>query len=106
MDVFAALGDGTRLSVVKRLGTGAALSATALSDGSTVTRQAIVKHLHVLEAAGLVTSEKRGREVLYALQTRRLAEATEFLERISQSWDSALERLADMVETPEPPKKR
>ena len=47
--VFFALGDGTRLSVVRRLGTGGALSATALTDGAKVTRQAIVKHLQVLE---------------------------------------------------------
>ncbi len=96
-DVFFALGDRTRLSVVTRLGSGA-LSATALSDGAAVTRQAIVKHLQVLEGAGLVSHEKRGREVLYALETGRLDEARAFLEAISAGWDRAMERLREMVE--------
>lgn len=97
-DVFFALGDGTRLSVVRKLGTGGALSATTLSDGANVTRQAIVKHLQVLEGAGLVTHEKHGREVLYALKLRRLDDARAFLEGVSASWDRAIERLRRLVE--------
>ncbi len=106
-DVFFALGDGTRLSVVRKLGTGGALSATALSDGASVTRQAIVKHLQVLEGAGLVTHQKRGREVLYALEPDRLEDARAFLDRISASWDRAIERLRRLVEEepPQPGKK-
>jgi len=97
-DVFFALGDGTRLSLVSKLGAGHALSATALSDGAKVTRQAIVKHLRVLEGAGLVTHEKCGREVLYALEARRLHEARAFLAGISARWDRAIERLRRQVE--------
>jgi len=97
--VFFALGDGTRLSVVQKLADGAK-SATALSEGAGVTRQAIVKHLRVLEDAGLVSAEKRGREVVYSLETRRLAEAREFLSGISAGWDRALERLRRLVEEP------
>jgi DNA-binding transcriptional ArsR family regulator len=103
-DVFSALGDGTRLSVVRKLGTGRALTATALSDGAKITRQAIVKHLQVLEGAGLVTHERRGREVLYALETRRLDDARRFLDRISADWDRALERLRVLVEGPSNPR--
>jgi len=66
-DVFFALGDGTRLSVVSRLGVSGALSATALADGAKVTRQAIVKHLRVLEGAGLVVTRRSGREKLHFL---------------------------------------
>ena len=99
-DVFFALGDGTRLSVVRKLGVGGALSATALSEGAQVTRQAIVKHLQVLEGAGLVTHEKRGREVLFALRPRRLEEARRYLDHVSASWDRALERLRQLVEEP------
>lgn len=99
-EVFFALGDETRLSVVRKLGAGVALSGTALSDGAKITRQAIVKHLQVLEGAGLVTSEKRGREVLYALDTQRLDDAREFLDGISAGWDRAIERLRRMVEEP------
>lgn len=101
-EVFFALGERTRLSVVKRLGECGAQSATALAGGASVTRQAIVKHLQVLEGARLVTHEKRGREVLYALDTRRLAEAGAFLDGISAGWDRAIERLRQMVEQPSP----
>ena len=100
VDVFFALGDRTRLAVVRRLVEGGALSATALSEGAKVTRQAIAKHLHVLEGAGLVTHEKRGREVLFALEARRLEEARAFLEGVSAGWDRAIERLRRMVEDP------
>lgn len=99
-DVFFALGDRTRLSVVRKLGAGAR-SATALSDGAQVSRQAIVKHLQVLEDAGLVNHEKRGREVLYALELRRLEQARGFLDSVSTEWDRALARLRRMVEQPE-----
>jgi DNA-binding transcriptional ArsR family regulator len=103
-DVFFALGDDTRLSVVRKLSAGGALSATALSRGARVTRQAIVKHLRVLEGAGLVTHEKHGREVLYALESRRLDDARVFLEGVSASWDRAIERLRGMVEEPPSPR--
>jgi DNA-binding transcriptional ArsR family regulator len=100
VDVFFALGDETRLSVVRKLGAGVAFSATALTDGAKVTRQAIVKHLQVLEGAGLVTHEKRGREVLYALEAQRLEDARAFLDGISVGWDRAIDRLRRMIEEP------
>jgi DNA-binding transcriptional ArsR family regulator len=100
-EVFSALGDETRLSVVTKLGSGS-LTATALSEGAEVTRQAIVKHLQVLEGAGLVTHEKRGREVLYTLKADRLDEARVFLAGISAGWDRAIERLRGMVEEDPP----
>lgn len=102
-DVFSALGDDTRLALVRKLGSGGALSATRLSEGAVVTRQAIVKHLQVLEAAGLVTHQKRGREVLYTLEPRRLNDARAFIDHVSASWDRAIERLRKLVEDePEP----
>jgi DNA-binding transcriptional ArsR family regulator len=100
VDVFSALGDETRLRVVRKLAAGTALSATALSDGAAVTRQAISKHLQVLEGAGLVTHEKQGREVLYALEGRRLDEARAFLDGVSAGWDRAITRLRALVEEP------
>ena len=99
-DVFFALGDRTRLSVVTKLGTSGAQSATSLSEDVHVTRQAIVKHLQVLEGAGLVTRERRGREVMYALETQRIEEARAFLNSVSAGWDRAIERLRRMVEQP------
>jgi DNA-binding transcriptional ArsR family regulator len=106
VDLFFALGDGTRLAVVGRLGAGSALSATALSDGAHVTRQAIAKHLRVLEDVGLVTHEKRGREVLYALDVRRLDEARVFLDGVSAGWDRAIERLRRVVEDSAPRRRK
>jgi DNA-binding transcriptional ArsR family regulator len=97
-DLFFALGDRTRLSVVRKLGAGGASTATSLAGGAKVTRQAIVKHLQVLEGAGLVTHERRGREVLYALDPRKLDEARLYLEDVSASWDRAIERLRALVE--------
>lgn len=97
VEIFSALGDETRLALIVKLRTGF-LSATTLSEGGPVTRQAILKHLNVLERAGLVSHERRGREVLYALEPRPLQDATAYLERISSSWDHAIERLRVMVE--------
>jgi DNA-binding transcriptional ArsR family regulator len=95
--IFFALGDPRRLSVLDKLRRGA-LSATALAEGAGVSRQAIVKHLQVLDGAGLVAHRKRGREVLYTPDARRLHEARAFLEMISAGWDRAIDRLTEMVE--------
>ena len=104
--VFFALGDGTRLAVVKRLLAAGALSATALAQDADISRQAIVKHLQVLEDAGLVEHQRKGREVLYALDRRRIDEARAFLDAISAGWDRALDKLKDLVESPRPLRRR
>jgi DNA-binding transcriptional ArsR family regulator len=98
--VFFALGDGTRLMLVRRLLAAGALSATALAHDAAVSRQAIVKHLQVMEEAGLVQRARHGREVLYAVDGRRVDEARAFLDAISAGWDRAIERLRKMVEPP------
>ena len=100
-DIFFALGDATRLSVVRTLSADGARTATALADGADVSRQAIVKHLQVLRSAGLVTPEKRGKEVLYALDGKRLDDARVFLEAVSLGWDRAIDRLRRLVEKPD-----
>jgi DNA-binding transcriptional ArsR family regulator len=91
--IFAALGDDTRLGLVRSLSTGGPLSITTLTLGTKVTRQAITKHLHVLAGAGLVRGTKQGREQLWELDGEPLREAQRQLERISGQWDSALLRL-------------
>ncbi|WP_428307812.1 ArsR/SmtB family transcription factor [Lacipirellula sp.] len=96
--LFAALGDGTRLEIVVRLADGSQQSITQLTETATVTRQAITKHLKVLEGAGIVRSERSGRETLYALQPRSLEEAQRALAAVSAQWDAALTRLKDFVE--------
>jgi DNA-binding transcriptional ArsR family regulator len=96
--VFAALGDATRLRLVGRLARGEPLSITRLSQGSAITRQAVTKHLHVLAAAGLVESSRLGREQLWALNPRQLAEARRALDLIGAQWESALARLKAALE--------
>ena len=95
--VFFALGNETRLALVRRL-SGGPLSATALSERAPMTRQAVTKHLRVLESTGLVTHEKRGREVLYALDADQLQEARAFIDSVSARWDRAIDRLRHLVE--------
>jgi DNA-binding transcriptional ArsR family regulator len=97
-DTFAALGDATRLHVVSRLAREGPLSITALSEGVDITRQAVTKHLEVLAGAGVVRSQWRGRERLWELRARELAEARRTLDAISARWDKSLERLRAMVE--------
>ncbi|MGH8443875.1 MAG: ArsR/SmtB family transcription factor [Solimonas sp.] len=99
--VFAALGDPTRLRIVMRLCDEGPQSIVRLTEGDTVTRQAVSKHLRTLEEAGLVSSDRAGRERVWELRTRRLAEVRRYLEQISAQWDGALERLRVLVETPE-----
>lgn len=96
--VFAALGDETRLRLVSRLCDQGPLSIARLTEGADVTRQAITKHLHVLEEAGLVRGSREGRENVWQLEPRRLAEARRCLDLVSKQWDDALDRLRDLVE--------
>jgi DNA-binding transcriptional ArsR family regulator len=96
--LFAALGDETRLRLIGRLSAGGPGSITQLSARSQVSRQAITKHLRVLSDAGLVRSTRRGRERVWDLEPRRLDDAHEYLDRISQQWDAALERLRTFVD--------
>lgn len=96
--VFAALGDETRLAIVVRLCAGGPRSIAGLTEGTSVTRQAITKHLHVLAGAGLVRGIRRGRERIWELEAGRLEEARQYLAEISKHWDVALERLQKFVE--------
>ena len=96
--VFAALGDATRLHLVSRLCDRGPLSITRLASGSRMSRQAITKHLVVMEKVGLVHGSRRGREMIWELDANRLDRARRQLELISQQWDGALERLRKFVE--------
>lgn len=96
--VFAALGDKTRLRVVMRLCGDGPASIARLTAGTSVTRQAVTKHLHVLEDAGLVRSSRVGRESVWELNPDHLNEARRYLSDISGQWDKALARLRALVE--------
>jgi DNA-binding transcriptional ArsR family regulator len=96
--VFAALGDRTRLSLLKKLSDGRTQSIAMLSADTKLTRQAVTKHLHVLENAGLVSSIRIGRESRFAYRPEPLVEARTYLESVSVQWDEALARLRAFVE--------
>jgi DNA-binding transcriptional ArsR family regulator len=96
--IFAALGDETRLRLVFRLCDDGPTSITSLSAGSKVTRQAITKHLRVMEHAGLVHSARQGRESVWQLKPAGLKDARHYLDLISRQWDEALGRLRKFVE--------
>lgn len=96
--VFAALGDERRLALVSRLSAAGPQSITRLTAGSDVTRQAITKHLTVLAGAGLVRGVRRGRERIWEIDTKRLDDASRWLEEISKRWDERLDRLKKFVE--------
>lgn len=96
--LFAALGDQKRLWLVSRLCLGGPTSITRLAAGARITRQAVTKHLRVMEHAGLVRSSRRGRERVWRLEQQRLEDARRYLNQISAQWDQALERLRVLVE--------
>lgn len=95
---FAALGDETRLSLVAELCGGQPRSISQLTQGSSLTRQAITKHLRVLERAGIVRSVRSGRESVFWFHPERIEETKQYLDRVSQGWDEAVARLKSFVE--------
>jgi DNA-binding transcriptional ArsR family regulator len=96
--VFAALGDETRLLLVTRLSGAEPRSISQLTEGSKLTRQAITKHLRVLENAGIVQGIRAGRESLFELDPASLKPVQTYLDLISEQWDQALARLKSFVE--------
>ena len=99
--LFAALGDNTRLALVRRLSVEGPLSITRLSERSGVTRQAITRHLHSLGRVGLVRDTRQGREHVFSLDLKRLEVAREYLDQVSAQWDAAAARLKAFVEAEE-----
>ncbi|HEV8390774.1 MAG TPA: helix-turn-helix domain-containing protein [Dongiaceae bacterium] len=96
--IFAALGDETRLLVLARLGDGTPQSISRLTAGTSLTRQAVTKHLRVMENAGVVRGVRSGRENLFELEPRPLEEVRDYLDTVSRQWDGALARLKAHVE--------
>jgi len=96
--VFAALGDKTRLSIVARLCSGQPASISQLADDSKLTRQAITKHLGVLERAGIVRSSQAGRERIFQFERAPIESLQQYLASVSKQWDQTLARLKSHVE--------
>jgi DNA-binding transcriptional ArsR family regulator len=99
--LFAALGDETRLCLLTRLSSGRPSSIQTLTEGTDLTRQAVTKHLRVLESAGLVRCRRVGRASDVTLLPQPLDKARRYLEGISSQWDAALLRLKAVAERPE-----
>jgi len=91
--VFAALGDKTRLALVAKLCSGEPRSISQLSQESKLTRQAITKHLGVLERAGIVSSRSEGRERLFAFDPEPLQGARAYLNSVAKQWEQTRSRL-------------
>ncbi len=102
--VFEALADATRRQVVRRLAEAGPATATELAGELPVTRQAVAKHLATLAQAGLVTSDRQGRETRYQLTPEPLAAAVSWMASVGSQWDDRLQALQRYLEsgTPRP----
>ena len=97
-DLWSAVGDPTRRRMLDLLLTGGGGTATTLSDRLPVTRQAVAKHLGVLDRAGLLEERRQGREVLFSVRPEPLESASHWLAAVASEWDrrlTALKRLAE-----------
>lgn len=96
--IFAALGDPVRLSLLAKLGRGRRYSISQLTEGSHLSRQAVTKHLRVLERVRVVRCVRSGRECLFELDPQPVQQVRNYLDQISAQWDDALSRLKSFVE--------
>ena len=96
--LFAALGDPTRLTLLQQLSHGGPASISTLAAKQSITRQGVTKHLHVLAAAGVIEGSRQGREQVWTVNAKRLAEGTRHLDVIAAGWDAALDRLKLLLE--------
>jgi DNA-binding transcriptional ArsR family regulator len=99
-NVFAALGDPTRLKLVAVLCAGGAFSIAQLTANTEISRQGVTKHLRVLADAGVVRDVKLGRERLWQLEPAQIEEAKRTLEAIGREWEIALGKLKAFAESP------
>jgi DNA-binding transcriptional ArsR family regulator len=96
--VFAALADPTRRRLLELLGEQAAASATALAGQLPVSRQAVVKHLAVLQQSDLVTRRRDGREVVFTVHPERLVATASWMTSVAASWQERLQLLKQAAE--------
>ncbi|MEO1065537.1 MAG: metalloregulator ArsR/SmtB family transcription factor [Actinomycetota bacterium] len=99
--VFDALADPTRRLLLERLATGQTVTASSMAGELPMSRQAVSKHLVQLDRAGLVATERVGREVRYAFRAGPLVEATRWMVEVGDAWDGRLGRLARLLDPSE-----
>jgi len=97
--IFQALADPVRRSLLVHLVEKSPKTATQLAQAYPITRQGILKHLNVLEDAGLVALPQNGREKRYTPRLERLTELERWIRDLSAKWDARLVRLKDFVES-------
>ena len=97
-DLWEAIADPTRRKLLDLLVARGQATATTLTADMPVSRQAITKHLSVLERAGLIDRHRQGREVHYQVRERRLAEATGALSDVANRWDRRLQAIKHLAE--------
>lgn len=100
--VLAALADPTRRKVLDAVAAHGEATATTIAAELPVSRQAVVKHLAVLDRAGLVTGAKEGREVRYTVRPERLDDMARWVENLSAEWDARLARIKQIAEAAPP----
>lgn len=97
-DLWSAVGDPTRRRLLDLLLAEGGGTATSLGARLPVTRQAVAKHLQVLDRAGLVHATAAGRERRYAVDEAQLARAVAQLSAVGATWDSRLQRIKRIAE--------
>ena len=97
--IFAALADPRRRELLVNLAENSPKTATQLAREYPITRQGILKHLHILEEAGLVAVQQQGREKRYSLTPEPLNELDDWIKQLSNRWDERLSRLKALVES-------
>ncbi|MFC9432050.1 ArsR/SmtB family transcription factor [Streptomyces sp. NPDC056987] len=102
-EVLAALADPTRRRILDALAAHGEATATVLAGELPVSRQAIVKHLGVLDRAGLVTGHREGREARYAVRPDRLSVTARWMDRVAADWDARLATIKRLAEAAAPP---
>ncbi len=95
--LFAALGDATRLQLITRLCSGEDYSISELTLGTDQSRQGVTKHLKVLATAGMISSERVGRERRYRYRPEIINQMRDYLDTVSRQWENALHRLDDYL---------
>jgi DNA-binding transcriptional ArsR family regulator len=103
--VLVALADPTRRRVLDAVAVHGVTTATRIAAELPVSRQAVVKHLVVLDRAGLVTGRREGREVLYVVQPEQLDATAQWIAGLAAEWDRRLARIKRLAETAPPERK-
>jgi DNA-binding transcriptional ArsR family regulator len=97
-DVFAAIADPTRRSVLLRLVGEGEKNVTALLEPYSMSQPAVSKHLRILRDAGLVRMRKQGRERLYGIDAQRLRQVHDWVSHFERYWDERLDALGDYLD--------